>query len=147
MRVLHPRNWMPELLVLPLALAVALAPTTVLAQDDDDLFSDDFLEEGYVEPEEQAAENGVLYWAFNVPVDIFLSRPLAINDSVVGGAFFLAATPILGIFGGGKALWDYAWGEGWYFDNGNLQAALQICVQDPWAYTWNRPLGQLTSEY
>ena len=150
MRVLHPRNWMLELLVIPLALAVALAPTAVLAQDDDDdLFSDDFLEEDYVEQEEAAAaaEGGFVYWAFNVPGDIALSRPLAITDSVLGAAFFAAAVPILTIFGGGNTLWDYVWGEGWYFDKGNLQAAMQICVEDPWAYTWNRPLGHLSSEY
>ena len=82
-----------------------------------------------------------------MPVDLLLSRPIAITDSVVGATFFIAATPILGIFGGGKSLWDLAWGEGWYFDNGNIQAAMQICIEDPWAYTWSRPLGQLTSEF
>ena len=147
MRVLRPRHRLLELLAIPIALAVALAPTAALAQDDDDLFSDDFLEEDYVEPEQEAADSGLLHWALYVPIDVLLTRPLALNDTVVGGAFFGAAAPILGMAGGVKSIWDYAWGEGWYYDTGNLQAALQICVQDQWDYLWNRPLGQLTSEY
>jgi len=134
-----------------LVLALALVPAASLAADEDDFLSedyssDDFLKDDYTEPEE-VKKKGVAHWAFYVPVDILLARPFALNDTIIGAVFFTAAVPILGLSGGLKSSWDYIVGDGWYFDKGNLQAALQICIQDPGEYLWNRPLGELSSGY
>ena len=137
------RGWLRTLPSLVLVLGISLAPATGFAQDDDDddLFSDDFLDEEAAEEEEES-----INWV-NVPIDVLLSRPIAVTDTIVGAAFFLVVSPVLMIGGTAAAINGYLDGDGWYFDRGNLQAARQICVVDPWDYVVNRPLGQLSSEY
>lgn len=133
----------------------AEAPYDFLEEDDDflgdpeprtrDAAADDFLDEDYEEEKEE--ERGFAYWAVNVPIDVLLSRPIALTDTLVGGLFFTVATPFIGLATGSKAVWEYVKGEGWYYDGGGIQAARQICIDDPWDYAWNRPLGQLSSEF
>jgi len=149
------RDWLRSLGALLLALSLVLAPVSAFADEDDDLFADepeeeefqdDFLQDDYVEQEEEEAR-GLRYWAFDVPVDLLLTRPYALTDTVIGGGFFVASVPLIALFMGGQSSWEFIRGEGWYFDSGGIQAARQICVDDPWAYAWDRPLGKLSSEY
>jgi len=142
MSALPSRGILRTLPSLALVLAIALAPAAGLAQDDDDdLFSDDFLDE---EVEEEEAES--FPW-FNYPIDILLSRPFAVTDTIVGSAFFLVASPLIMLAGTSGAFVGWVQGDGWYFDRGNLQGARQICVVDPWDYVVNRSLGPLSREY
>ena len=158
MRVSSSRDWLLRGLSAVLVLSMVLAPAAGFAQDDDedDFLSDDygeededdFLTDAYAEDEaEEAQERDFTFWAVYVPTDLLLSRPFALNDTVIGTAFYVVAAPILGLAAGSKASWEYIKGEGWYFDRGNLQWAYQACVTDPFDYLWNRPLGQLSSEY
>jgi hypothetical protein len=152
------RSWLCTSTALVLAALLALAPTVGFAAEDeeDDFlsddygqeedFADDFLEDDYVAPEEEEVK-GALYWGFYVPFDVLISRPYALTDTIIGGAFLAAAAPLFGGFSAVNSAWDWAWGEGWYYDQGNLQAAMQICLQEPWEYAWDRPLGQLSSDY
>lgn len=151
MRLPPTRDGLARSMAIVLVLALTLAPAASFAEDGDDFLSDDyssddFLKDDYTEKEE-VAKKGILHWTFYVPVDILLTRPFALNDTIIGAVFFTAAIPILGLAGGLKSSWDYLVGDGWYFDRGNMQAALQICIQDPGEYLWNRPLGQLSSGY
>ena len=147
----HAREWLASSIALALALSLVLDPAAALAQDDDDFLSDDytsddFLEEVYVEPEVEQ-EKGLAYWAFYVPADLLISRPFAVTDTAIGAALFVPSALVLAGTSLLKSTWDVTVGDGWYYDNGNLAAALQICLQDPADYLWNRPLGQLSSEY
>jgi hypothetical protein len=142
-------DWRQRFILLAVLLAVALSPSAAIAaDDDDDLFSDDFLEEEIEESEETEKKDGpLLYWGFLVPVDVLASRPLAITNTIIGFGFFAPSAVIL--LGGGAVAGavDMFGGADWYFDPGPVQTAWQICVQDPLDYAWNRPLGQLSSDF
>ena len=136
-------------LALPTALlVVALSSSIASSADDDDLFSDDFLDEEVAEDEKtEEKDGGLLYWGFMVPADVLVNRPLALTNTMIGFGFFAPSAAIL--LGGGvvSGLWEMFGGADWYFDPGPVQTAWQICVQDPLDYAWNRPLGQLSSEF
>ena len=143
--------WLRVPLVAAALLALVLAPAPAFAADDDDedLFSDDFLEEEFAKDEETEKKDGpLLYWGVMVPIDVLMSRPLAVTNTAVGFTFFVPAAAILGIFGSAMSAWEVAVDDvDWYFDPGPIQTAWQICVQDPLDYAWNRPLGQLSSDF
>ena len=141
--------WLRAPLLAVVFLVLALSPAAAVAAEDDDLFSDDFLEEEFTKDEETEQKDGPLvYWGVMVPIDVLLSRPIAVTNTAVGFGFFVPATAILGIFGAGMSAWEVVIDDvDWYFDPGPIQTAWQICVQDPLEYAWNRPLGQLSSDF
>lgn len=141
-------EWLRRLSLPAVLLAIALAPAAASSAEDDDLFSDDFLDEDPIaEDEPEKKESALIHWGFMVPADLLLSRPIAITNTLVGFAFFVPSTAILSIAGATSASWEVFQGEDWYFDPGPIQTAWQICVQDPLDYAVNRPLGQLSSDF
>ena len=141
--------WLRAPLVAVVLLVLALTPAAAVAAEEDDLFSDDFLEGEFAKDEETEKKDGPLvYWGVMVPIDVLLSRPIAATNTAVGWGFFVPSAAILGISEAFRAAWDVAIDDvDWYFDPGPIQTAWQICVQDPLDYAWNRPLGQLSSDF
>jgi hypothetical protein len=152
------RGLRPLLGLLLVCSLFAASPVLAQADDDeddflsddflhDDEFEDDFLSDDFAEEvtEEVVRKKGVYYWAFEVPVDVLVLRPIALADVAIGGGFFTIIAPELVMGAGAGALWDLARGKDWYFDTGTIDWALEQAVTNPAQYLFDRPLGQLTS--
>jgi hypothetical protein len=150
------RTFVGALIVLSLVFAGPAFAQDAIDDDEDDFLSDDFggdeeeddfLSDDFAEETEEAyvQEKGAYYWAFEVPLDVVLLRPVGAMDVTVGGMFVgLVAIPMVA-GATGEAVWDWLWGEGWYFDTTNLDAAFEQAVTHPAEFLFDRPLGQLVS--